>query len=117
MRRAISGVVVLGIALGTTSVAAAPRGVQFSPDGRFTFVIKDVGQERFAIIREPDGTVTGNVFFQDGRRVKFIICEPLPEPNEYSCTVSDVCRWNDCEFGAIAFCTIDDHGETPNDRR
>jgi len=99
VRRTICIAVVLGVVLGASSGAAAPRGVQFSPDGRFTFVIKDVGQERFAIIREPDGTVTGNVFFQDCRTPKFIICDPLPTPNEYSCAVSDACREEGCAFG------------------
>lgn len=99
MRRAISVALVLGIAAGAGNVAAASRGVQFSPDGRFTFVIKDINQERFAIIREPDGTVTGNVFFQDCRTPKFIICDPLPAPNEYSCAVSDACREDGCTFG------------------
>jgi hypothetical protein len=80
------------------AAADAPRGVQFSSDGRFTFVNKDVGGQRYAIIREEDGTVTGNVFFTDCRTPKFIVCEPLEGANEYACSISNACAQEPCEF-------------------
>ena len=47
-------------------------GVRGTPDGAQTLINKDVGPERWAIARSDDGTVTGNVFFADGRPPVFI---------------------------------------------
>jgi hypothetical protein len=94
---------VLALILVTLSAAHAgaadpPRGVQFSEDGRFTFVNKDVGGERFAITREQNGTVTGNVFFEDCRRPKFIVCAPTDVADALSCAVANACEAQPCGF-------------------
>lgn len=57
--------------LGTSERAS---GVQVSPDGARTLINKDVGTERWGITRNADGTVTGNVFFTDGRAPVFLSC-------------------------------------------
>ena len=61
-------------------VAAAPSAspqsaVQLPPDGNGTLITKDVAGERWAISRNPDGTVTGNVFTPDGGPPSFVWCE------------------------------------------
>ena len=76
-----------------------PRGVQFSADGTLAFVNKDVDGQRFAITREADDTVTGNVFFEDCRRPKFIVCSPAVTDNEFSCAVAPACEATPCGFG------------------
>jgi len=45
--------------------AHAQSGLQVTPDGKRTLVNKDVGDERWAIVRSTD-TVSGNVYFPDG---------------------------------------------------
>ena len=83
--RRLTGVVLAGaLLLPATADAQAGRGVQFSSDGELTFVSKDVGNERFAITREADDTLTGNVFFTDGRDPAFIVCDSLGD-FEYRC--------------------------------
>jgi hypothetical protein len=58
-------------------VAGTPSGTQWSPDFRSLVVQKDVGAERWAISLDIEAhTVTGNVFFSDGRSPAFIWCEP-----------------------------------------
>ena len=70
---------------------AQGRGVQFTPDGKRVLVNKDVGSDRFAISRNPDNTLTGNVFRMTGEPA-FIFCTPLAEPNRYSCSGADPCQ-------------------------
>ncbi len=61
---------------GMGSAATRQAGVQVSPDGRSEIVSKDVGSERWAITRDREsGSVTGNVFFPDGREPQFVWCE------------------------------------------
>jgi len=75
-----------------------PRGVQFSADGSLAFVNKDVDGQRFAITREADDIVTGNVFFEDCRRPKFIVCSPAVTENDFSCAVASACETTPCGF-------------------
>ncbi len=78
MSRTICTMVVIGLVngLAATSVLAASGGVQWSHDGLRILANKDVGAERWAItLNLDDATVTGNVFFSDGRPPRFISCE------------------------------------------
>jgi hypothetical protein len=84
MRRSPSGRGVLALAISTVLTvvglevsAHAQSGVQVTRDGRRTLISKDVGGERWAITRNEDGTVTGNVFRLDGGEPQFIWCEEL----------------------------------------
>ena len=77
------------------SADAASRGVQFSSDGSLTFVSKDVGAERYAITREENDTLTGNVFFTDGRDPAFIVCNPLGDFT-YRCRTAEACDLSAC---------------------
>ncbi|HEY8514792.1 MAG TPA: hypothetical protein VIS07_04670 [Candidatus Binatia bacterium] len=55
-------------------------GVQLSPDGLRQMVVKDVGAERWSIVRNlDDGTVTGNVYVA-GQEPQFLWCSPSPGP-------------------------------------
>lgn len=56
--------------------AATASGLQLTPDRALTLISKDVGNERWAISRNDDGTVTGNVFFPGGGEPRFVWCEP-----------------------------------------
>lgn len=55
--------------------ARAQTGVQRSPDGKRTLVSKDIGAERWAIVLNPDETVTGNVFAAGAGEPRFVWCE------------------------------------------
>lgn len=57
------------------SLAQSDTGVQVTPDTNRVLVSKDVGDERWAITRNDDGTVTGNVFRSDGGDPSFVWCE------------------------------------------
>ncbi len=91
-------VVALMLFAGPAHAVDPPRGVQFSPDGSLTFVNKDVSGQRFAITREADETLTGNVFFEDCRRPKFIVCSPAEIENDFSCAVATACEAPPCGF-------------------
>jgi len=78
-----------------TSAYATSRGVQYSADGSLTFVSKDVGAERYAITREENDTLTGNVFFTDGREPAFIVCDSLGDFN-YRCRTAEACDLSAC---------------------
>ena len=75
---AMLGVLVLG---GAARVVAQDggSGVQVTPDTNRVLVSKDVGNERWAITRNDDGTVTGNVFPRDGGPPSFVWCESLDD--------------------------------------
>lgn len=61
--------------------ALAQSGVRDSGDGRQILVNKDVGEERWAIAYDrASGTITGNVFFSDGREPAFLWCAPEGKP-------------------------------------
>lgn len=91
------------VALTAAIPAAAQSGVQLTPDGQRTLVNKDVGGERWAIDLGPDGTVTGNVFFPDGREPQFVWCDAADgaEADEngeidFSCYGGDPCASAPC---------------------
>lgn len=57
-------------------------------------VNKDVGDERWAIRRDPSGFITGNVFRLDGGPPSFILCNPIGSgtaQNHYMCQGSNGC--------------------------
>ncbi len=71
-------------------------GIQRRPDGKGTLVSKDVGGERYAITANlDDGSLTGNVFFTDGRPPVFLFCESLGGTS-YSCSGADRCGDTTC---------------------
>ncbi|MFP6664719.1 MAG: kelch repeat-containing protein [Deltaproteobacteria bacterium] len=86
--------------------------MQLTPDGRRTLISKDVGGERWAISRNPDGTVTGNVFRPGGDPPAFVWCEETGAPPEgeggelmFSCFGADRCAQAPCapeQFSFIA---------------
>lgn len=55
---------------------SSASGLQVTPDRVLTLISKDVGEQRWAITRNDDGTVTGNVFFPGGGEPQFVWCEP-----------------------------------------
>jgi hypothetical protein len=94
---------VLGLRGGVAS--ARESGIQFSPDGKHVFVSKDVGTERWSItLNNDDGTVSGNVFRQDGGPAAFVFCTPGSAPNRFVCFGADACPSAPCdgEFTQIA---------------
>lgn len=71
-------------------------GIQRRPDGKGTLVSKDVGGDRYAITANvDDGSLTGNVFFTDGRPPVFLFCQTLGG-NAYSCSGADRCGDTTC---------------------
>lgn len=83
--------------------ASGQSGLRSTPDGRRTLVNKDIGGERWAIERGPDGRVTGNVFFPDGREPQFVWCDvrdgAVPDKNGellFACFGSDPCPGAPC---------------------
>lgn len=70
-------------------------GIQRRPDGKGVLVSKDVGGSRFAITQNGDGTLTGNVFFTDGRSPQVLFCTPTGG-NGYACFGSDRCGEASC---------------------
>jgi len=96
------------LAVLTMLVAAAPAhaqsGTRTTPDGKQVLISKDVGTERWAIaLNLNDGTVTGNVFRQEGEP-QFVWCERLGEslgdPStteiQLSCRGADRCASSPC---------------------
>jgi hypothetical protein len=79
-----------------------------TPDGARTLISKDVGTERWAITRNADGSVTGNIFFADGRAPVFVYCEEIgltASEVMLSCESADSCPIAPCppdEWGFIA---------------
>lgn len=87
-----------------TSIDAVAResGFQISPDGRQTLVSKDIGAERWVIVRGADGTVSGNVFRGEGAPL-FVWCQPredAPDAGDgvaLSCFGADSCPGAPCD--------------------
>lgn len=84
------------IALTPTALRA---GVQTTPDSTRTMVNSDVGIERWAVTQHPDGSLTGNVFRQDGGDPAFIACTPTAEMERYTCMGGDGCLTPSSEPG------------------
>jgi outer membrane protein assembly factor BamB len=95
------------VALARPAPASAqPSGVQITPDGLYNLVSKDVGAERWAITRNDDGTITGNVFFPDGGDPKFVWCEEQSSTEEditLVCSGADRCTLETCTPDDWAF--------------
>ena len=68
-------------------------GLQLSRDAARVLISKDVGSERWAITRNlDDGTVTGNVFYPDGREPAFLWCAQTAEAAfelTYECRIAE----------------------------
>ena len=77
---------ILGLLL-VASPALAASGLQITPDGPRTLVVKDVGDQRWAIVRSA-GDVPGNGYFPDGGDPQFTYC---PQTSRNS-----VCRSTSC---------------------
>jgi hypothetical protein len=86
------GLVALVAVVGVPAIGSAQsRGVQFTPDGKRTLINKDVGAERWAITKNENETLTGNVFRSDGGPPAFVFCSPTGAPNNYDCFGADAC--------------------------
>jgi hypothetical protein len=88
--------------------ASAQSGTRTTPDGKQVLISKDVGAERWAITLDlNDGTITGNVFRQDGEP-QFVWCErrgeALGDPGtteiRIACKGADGCASSPCEATA-----------------
>lgn len=81
-------------------------GVQISPGGRYTLISKDVGAERWAISLNDDATVTGNVFYPDGRAPAFVWCADAGSTDAervLSCMGADACALSPCVASSWSF--------------
>ncbi|MBI3769023.1 MAG: hypothetical protein HY271_11110 [Deltaproteobacteria bacterium] len=90
--------------VSATASIASSGGVQWSPDGVRLFAQKDVGGERWAItLNLDDLTLTGNVFFPDGRPPAFLWCDPQGhshDPNVANLILNYRCFGSDqAQFG------------------
>ena len=95
---------------GTAGTAGStPSGLQITPDEKRTLISKDVGDERWAITKNPDQTVTGNVFSASGGEPQFVWCERTgddgnPDPAQvlidYECFGADRCLASPCTADA-----------------
>jgi hypothetical protein len=77
-----------------SSPAGAPSGLQITPNAALALISKDVGDARWAITQNEDGTVTGNVFFPGGAEPRFVWCEPTaatPDPVALRCLGASAC--------------------------
>lgn len=94
------------LVLATAGVAHAQAGFQLTPDGRRSLINRDIGEERWAIAYDfDDRSLTGNVFFRDGRAPAFVWCERVgddgnPDPRAveitYSCSGAAGCAASGC---------------------
>lgn len=90
-------------ALLVPAIVSAQSAVQVPPDRMGTLVTKDVGGARWAISRNPDGTVTGNVFSPDGGPPSFVWCEETGSSDgelTFACRGSDRCAAAPCPTAA-----------------
>ncbi|HZR79526.1 MAG TPA: hypothetical protein VFD92_00395, partial [Candidatus Binatia bacterium] len=89
-----------GLTLAAPAPAGAQSGTQGTPDGKRALVSKDVGGQRWAISRNPDHTVTGNVFFPGGGAPQFVFCSQTGESDGnvmLSCSGADACPLGPCQ--------------------
>ena len=101
------------VALGVRpALAQGAAGTRTTPDGKQVLISKDVGSERWAITRNPDQTVTGNVFSSSGGEPKFVWCERTgddgnPDPSavliDYACSGADRCVAEPCTAAEWSF--------------
>jgi len=98
---------ILGLLL-LASPAAAVSGLQITPDGLRTLVVKDVGEESWAIFRSP-ADVSGNVYFPEGGEPRFVFCPEGPSGDgdvTFSCSGAGSCMSAPCR--ASEWSTIGD---------
>lgn len=107
--RRIAAGLVLALAGAPLAVATAREsGFQLTPDGRQVLVSKDVGAERWVIVRSEDGTVSGNVFRDEGAPL-FVWCQPREDSPgaddtvALSCFGADTCAGAPCDDSAWGF--------------
>src|SRR5581483_5590574 len=93
------------IAGKTGGPPSKPSGLQTTPDGRTVLINKPVGAEQWAISSNDDGSVTGNIFFTDGRDPQFLICmktgddgnqDPAAIMIRFACSISSKCTTAQC---------------------
>jgi hypothetical protein len=106
------------VAASGATAAVAEAGLQITPDSKRTLISKDVGSERWAITRNPDGSVTGNVFSASGDPPKFVSCrrtgddgnpDPAAVQISFDCSGADRCTQDTCtadEWTFIASVTL-----------
>ena len=92
--------------VATASLAHAQAGIQLTPDGRRSLINRDIGDERWAIAYDfDDRSLTGNVFFRDGRAPAFVWCKRVgddgnPDPRAvaitYACSGAAGCALFGC---------------------
>jgi hypothetical protein len=85
--------------------SSKPSGLQTTPDGQRTLINKPVGAEQWGITRNEDGTVTGNIFYTDGRDPQFLTCTQTgddgnPDPAavmlRFACSLASKCTAAQC---------------------
>ena len=85
--------------------AVKPSGLQTTPDGQRTLINKPVGAEQWGITVNEDGTVTGNIFFTDGRDPQFLTCRPTGDDGNpdlyavklrFACALASKCTAAEC---------------------
>lgn len=77
--------------------ASTPAGVQTTIDSKRRLVSKDIADERWAIVRNDDGTVTGNVLTSSG--TSFVWCSDEGETDttySFECHGADACEVEPC---------------------
>jgi len=91
------------VLVAATTPAGAQSGLQITPDGKRTLVVKDVGDERWAIARSDDEVVSGNVYFPDGSDPQFVFCTEIDSSSEdlvLSCSGAARCTASPCSISA-----------------
>lgn len=103
------------------SSGGLPSGLQTTPDGQRTLINKPVGAEQWAITRNDDGTVTGNIFYTDGRDPLFLTCTQTgddgnPDPQQvmlrFACALAGKCTGGSCP-GASDWAELPDEVTLP----
>lgn len=109
LRRSMFALTALA-ALLVAAPAGAASEARRTPDDKRTLISTDVGEERWAISWNDaeDGTVTGNVFFSDGRDPAFLWCEDITEDGvltsrSFECLGAEACTASPCLISEWSF--------------
>lgn len=96
----------LALLVMTLSAASAlASDVAFSPDSRFVLVQKNLGVQRWAIVRDQsDHSITGNIFNPEGGS-QFVWCQSLGA-DQYDCVGNSGCTVAGCDWAEIATVTV-----------
>lgn len=84
--------------LAAAAPARAQSGLQITPDGKRTLILKDVGAERWAIARFSDHVVTG-IAYRVGYAPSFVWCKQIGVSDgsfDLACSVADSCKAGPC---------------------